>query len=76
MPFFEIPSDQLLHLSLFGYDLLPDEPESDSDFAWYSGPRGRTKINKKRPVVWLEDTGDAIQLKAIALIPSPSPPAR
>ncbi len=64
MPFVEIPPENLKHLPLFGYDLIAD----DSQFAWYTGPRGRMRVDKKKPFVWVEDPGEAIQLGAIAVV--------
>lgn len=68
MPFVEIPPEQMKHLSLFGYDLLHD----GGRYAWYAGPHGRTKIDKTKPIVWVEDVSDAIQIGAIGVFP-PTP---
>ena len=67
MPFVEIPSENLEHLSLFGYDLISD----DKDFAWYSSPIGRMRVEKARPWVWVEDIPDAMQLGAKSIIMPP-----
>ena len=69
MPFFEIPPENLEHLPLFGYDKISE----DDNFAWYSGPKGRMRVDKKQPFVWLEDMGEAGQLGAVAVVPSPPP---
>lgn len=60
MPWVSIPPEELEHLPLFGYDLVADE----GDFAWYTGPKGRMRIEKSDPRVYLEDISDAIQLNA------------
>ena len=64
MPFVEIPHERLPHLPMFGYDKI----DEDDDFAWYTGPHGRIRIEKSRPIVWLDDVEDAIQLGAIYVI--------
>ena len=64
MPWVKIPPAQVPHLSLFGIDFIKD----DGDFAWYRGERGRMRIEKKDPTVFVEDISDAIQLKATAIL--------
>jgi len=64
MPWVRIPADQLPHLTLFGIDLISD----DGEFAWYRGSRGRMRVEKKDPRVFLEDISDAIQLKATSIL--------
>lgn len=71
MPWFEIPPEKLPHLSLFGYDRLSDGT-SASDFEWYTGPLGRTRVQKSKPFVWLEDVADGIQLGAVGIHKGPS----
>jgi hypothetical protein len=68
MPFVQIPPASLDHLSLFGYDIIVD----DGNFAWYHGPRGRTRVEKAKPVVWLDDLADAMQLGATAIMVHPT----
>ena len=67
MPFFEIPPEKLEHLSLFGYDKIAE----DENFAWYSSSKGRMRVDKKQPFVWLDDMGEAGQLGAIAIVSPP-----
>lgn len=67
MPFFEIPPEKIEHLPLFGYDLIHD----DDEYAWYTCPRGRLRVSKRRPFVWAEDDTDAIQLGAIGVVLGP-----
>jgi len=67
MPWVRIPADQLPHLPLFGIDHLVD----DGDFAWYRGARGRMRVEKNDPRVFVEDEADAIQLKATAILCKP-----
>ena len=64
MPWVQIPPENLAHLSLFGYDLVGD----DEEFAWYTGPRGRMRVKKSAPRVWVEDITDAIQIGALAIL--------
>jgi hypothetical protein len=59
----KIPPDQLPNLPLFGIDHLVD----DGAFAWYRGERGRMRVEKADPRVFIEDVSDAIQLKAMAI---------
>ena len=70
MPFVEIPPENLEHLPLFGYDKLADG--DDERFEWYSSPRGRMMIDKRRPIVWVDDPIDAMQLGAISVIAGPT----
>jgi hypothetical protein len=60
MPWVSIPAEQLPHLPLFGIDFIVD----DGDFAWYRGSRGRMRVEKADPRVFVDDISDAIQLKA------------
>ena len=64
MPFFEIPPHNLEHLPLFGCYELSDE----GDFAWFTSSRGPQRLQKLRPIVWLDNVGDAIQLGAVSVI--------
>jgi hypothetical protein len=64
LPWFKIPPDRLQHLTLFGIDFIKD----DGDFAWYRGARGRMRVEKSDPRVFLEDPTDALQLGATALL--------
>lgn len=64
MPWVRIPPEQLQHLSLFGIDFLKD----DGGFAWYRGARGRMRVEKSDPRVFVEDEADALQLKATAIL--------
>jgi hypothetical protein len=63
MPWVKIPPDRLSHLSLFGIDFIKD----DGEFAWYRGERGRMRVEKTDPRIWVEDINDAIQLGATAI---------
>jgi hypothetical protein len=67
MPWVKIPPDQLPHLPLFGIDHLND----DGDFAWYRGARGRMRVEKADPRLFIEDIADAIQLRAKAVFVDP-----
>lgn len=64
MPWCEIPPENLVHISLFGYDTVVEE----ADFIWVHGPRGRQRIEKACPRVWFEDDADAMQLGATAIL--------
>lgn len=64
MPWIKIATDKLKHLSLFGIDFLKD----DGLFAWYRGARGRMRIEKANPRVFVESEEDAIQLGAEAIL--------
>ena len=72
VPFVEIPPQNLQHLPLFGYDKIGDD--SDSRFAWYSSPRGRMRVEKQRPFVWVDDITDAMQLGAVSVVPNTQKP--
>lgn len=61
--FVQIPPESLIHIGLFGYDLIKD----DGDFAWYASPYGRVCVEKAAPRVVVEDISDAIQLGAIGI---------
>jgi hypothetical protein len=67
MPWVTIPPDQLPNLPLFGIDLIKD----DGLFAWYRGERGRMRVEKADPRVFVDDITDAIQLKATAILCGP-----
>lgn len=67
MPFFRIAPERLQFVGLFGIDLLKD----DGDYAWYSSSRGRQRVYKADPVIWLDDLGDAGQLGALDIIQVP-----
>jgi hypothetical protein len=67
MPWVKIPPDQVPHLPLFGIDLIKDEGQ----FAWYRGERGRMRIDKTEPCVWVGDISDALQLKALDILVEP-----
>lgn len=64
MPWVKIPPSQLDHLSLFGFDKIKDE----GDFAWYTSPIGRMRVNKNEPAIFVDDINDAIQLEAYAVL--------
>ena len=64
MPWVQIPAERLADLSLFGIDLVAD----DGKFAWYRGPNGRMRIEKAAPRVFFEDTADAHQCGATAIL--------
>lgn len=64
MPWCELPPDRLVHLPMFGHDLLHD----DGMFVWAHGPKGRTRIEKACPRVWFEDMADAVQAGAVAIL--------
>jgi hypothetical protein len=64
MPWCQIPIEKLPNIKLFGYDILNE----DDHFIWAHGPKGRTCIDKAKPVVWFEDVGDAAQAGASAIL--------
>lgn len=64
MPWVRIPPDRLEHLPLFGYDKIAE----DDNFAWYHGPRGRMRVEKDDPRVFLVDDVDAMQLGALEIL--------
>lgn len=70
MAFFSIPAGQLENITLFGYEKI--EAGETANHVWYYGPRGRTKIVKQNPTVWLEDEADAIQLGATSIVVGPN----
>jgi len=74
MAFFSIPPDQLENIILFGYEKI--EVGETKAHVWYYGPRGRTKIDKANPTVWLEDEADAIQLGATSVVVGPNDPKK
>lgn len=63
MPWARIPPDKLIHLPLFGIDVIAD----DGDFVWMSGPSGRMHVDKRAPRIFFEDIADALQAGATAL---------
>lgn len=67
MPWVRIPVENLEHLPLFGWDLVRDEGST----AWYSGTRGRMRVDKSDPRVWVDDETEAIQLGATAILVTP-----
>ena len=64
MPWAKIPRENLDHISLFGYTFIQD----DGEYAWYSGPSGRIRIEKEVPKFWFEDAADAQQAGATAIL--------
>lgn len=64
MPWARIPSDKLINLPLFGIDHIVD----DGDFAWFRGPSGRMRVNKRMPRVLFETIEDAHQAGASAIL--------
>lgn len=63
MPWARIPSDRLIHLPLFGIDVIAD----DGDYVWMRGPSGRMRVNKLLPRVYFESIEDAMQCGAVGL---------
>ncbi len=64
MPWARIPPDKLIHLPLFGIDVVvPD----DGDFFWVRGPKGRMRVSKKMPRVWFDSVEDAMQCGALGI---------
>ena len=63
MPWARIPADRLVHLPLFGIDVIQD----DGDFVWMRGPSGRMRVNKKLPRVFFETIEDAHQAGAVGI---------
>lgn len=61
MPWARIPADRLIHLPVFGIDIIQD----DGDFIWMRGPSGRMRVNKKLPRVFFETIEDAYQAGAV-----------
>jgi hypothetical protein len=61
MPWARIPADRLIHLPLFGIDVIAD----DGDFVWMRGPSGRMRVNKMLPRIFFETIEDAYQAGAI-----------
>lgn len=71
MPFYEIPPAQIEALPLFGYDDIGPGPNG---FVWYRAPDGRRMlVDTAKPIVWIEDPADAIQLHATAVLVSAKP---
>ena len=64
MPWARIPPDKLIHLPLFGIDVIQD----DGDFVWMKGARGRMHVRKAAPRIWFEDITDAHQAGATAIM--------
>ncbi len=65
MPWFAVPPQKLQHLSLFGYSHPIDIGEHL--LATHSD-QGDIVIQKANPVVWLDDTGEAMQMGATSLV--------
>lgn len=64
MPWARIPPDKLIHLPLFGIDVvIPD----DGDFFWVRGPKGRMRVKKNMPRVWFDSVEDALQCGALGI---------
>lgn len=63
MPWARIPSDKLVHLPLFGIDIIAD----DGDYVWMRGPSGRMRVNKLLPRVYFESIEDAMQCGAVGI---------
>lgn len=63
MPWARIPPDRLIHLPLFGIDVIAD----DGDFLWLRGPSGRMRVNKLMPRIFFETVEDAMQAGATAI---------
>ncbi|WP_421853792.1 hypothetical protein [Novosphingobium sp.] len=63
MPWARIPADKLIHLPLFGIDIIAD----DGDFVWMRGPSGRMRVNKLMPRIWFESVEDAMQAGAVGI---------
>lgn len=64
MPWARIPPDRLIHLPLFGIHLIADE----GDFLWYDSPSGKQRVWKHSPRVLFEETADAHQCGATAIL--------
>lgn len=63
MPWARVPSDKLVHLPLFGIDIIAD----DGDYVWMRGPSGRMRVNKLLPRVYFESIEDAMQCGAVGI---------
>lgn len=63
MPWARIPPDKLIHLPLFGIDVIHD----DGDFVWMRGPSGRMRVDKRAPRIWFESIADAHQAGALGI---------
>lgn len=61
MPWARIPADRLIHLPLFGIDVVQD----DGEFLWMRGPSGRMHVCKKLPRIFFESVADAHQAGAV-----------
>ena len=57
-----IPPDRLIHLPLFGIDVIGE----DGNLLWLHGPSGRMCVDKHAPRIWFDDIGDAHQAGATA----------
>jgi hypothetical protein len=64
MPWARIPPDKLIHLPLFGIDIVVAD---DGDYFWVRGPLGRERVSKKMPRVWFDTVEDAHQAGATAI---------
>lgn len=63
MPWARIPPDKLIHLPLFGIDVIQD----DGDFVWMRGPSGRMRVSKHMPRIFFETVEDALQCGALGI---------
>lgn len=64
MPWASIPPERLPDLPLFGIDLIKD----DERYPWYRGPKGRMRVDRRRPCIFFEDVTDAHQCGATAIM--------
>lgn len=71
MPWVRIPPARLPHVTMFGIDFIGDD--ADANYAWYRGARGRMRVEKANPFIFVDDEADAIQLDGIGIILSGSP---
>lgn len=58
-----IPPDKLVHLPLFGIDVIAEE----DGFIWMRGPEGRMCVDKRAPRILFESVADAHQAGATAI---------
>jgi hypothetical protein len=61
-----VPPDRLIHLPLFGIDVIGEDPV-DLHKVWMRGPSGRMCVDKRTPRVWFESVADAHQAGAPAI---------
>lgn len=66
MPYVRLPPDRLIHLPIFGIDVIKE----DGEFVWMTGgPNGsRQAIWRHAPRVWFDDLNDAKQAGATAIM--------